>query len=257
MPNFTPSDSFPDVPALEDGKPANAAYLNQPHQALVNRTHALNKTISDSGLTRQGATRIREVADEAALKALVGMADGELAVTKDKGLLFRFRAGASSSDVERWVVKAASGTGLWINTAMQLGGGANGLVAADANERINGKLGDVTLEGPLTIGAGGSIPQRVQILPDADTTVSANAADVFVIYGNTAPRGYEIAHTGVSPGRTVKFVKTLSAGTDLVGSNGVSIASLHHDSGEEGQPDRWSATLCYVGAPLNKWIRVG
>src|SRR5690606_40721747 len=140
MPNFIPTDTFDNVPSLEDGKPANAAYLNAPHQALVNRTHWLKETIDSAGITRDGATRIREVADEAALKALTGMQDGELAITQDRGLVFRYSASASEPELARWVVAPNTDSGRWVNTAYKLVGGANGIVKTDANERIPAAL---------------------------------------------------------------------------------------------------------------------
>lgn len=128
MADFTPDDTFTSpVPALSDGQPANAAVLNAPHQALVNRTHWLKETIDSAGITREGATRIREVADEAALKALTGMEDGELAITQDKALLFRYSASAADAELARWVVAPAIGSGRWLNTAYKLIGGPGGL----------------------------------------------------------------------------------------------------------------------------------
>lgn len=129
MPNFPPIDHFDTgVPMLEDGKPANVAYLNQPHQALANRTHNLNETIKASGLTRQGATRIRQVADETALKTLQGMADGEYAaVVSLGGAMFRYSATAADPELARWVVKPVVGSGRWINAAYKLIGGPGGL----------------------------------------------------------------------------------------------------------------------------------
>lgn len=134
MINLIDNDEFTEpVRGISDGDPANAAFTNAGPQDLANRTRFLYNEIKEGGLTRDGATRIREVADEAALRALVGIGDGELAITKDKGLVFRHVATAGPiAEQERWVVKSGSGPGAWINTAFGLVGGPHGLVAADS-----------------------------------------------------------------------------------------------------------------------------
>lgn len=119
-------DIYPlQVRAISDGDPANADYTNRGPQDLANRTHNLKKTIDQSGLTREGATRIREVKDEAALRTLTGMADGELAsVAKLGGAIFRYDAASLEPQVERWSVMPNSGVGRWLNTARALIGDA-------------------------------------------------------------------------------------------------------------------------------------
>lgn len=263
MPNFIPNDVFPDVPSLEDGKPANAAYLNAPHQALVNRTHNLHKTIADGGLTREGATRIREVADEAALKALQGMGDGEVALVRATSLVYRYDASTPTTGVERWLVRPNSGVGRWVNTAFGLVGGAGGLVVLDPDERISGKLGATTVEGPLTIGAGGSIRQRVVMVepetPGATTydfACSVERGDVFVaaIPGGSDVPSCKLSDDGAFPGARVRFVRAnpgrLSV-TDTVAS-----AVLWSKIWAVGDPWNDAAVeFLYVNASV-RWVRI-
>ena len=187
MADFTPVDTFTSpVPALSDGQPANAAVLNAPHQALVNRTHWLKATIDSAGITRDGATRIREVADEAALKALTGMADGDLAITQDKALLFRYSASAADTELARWVVAPASGVGRWLNTAYKLVGGANGIVKTDANERIPAampKNGVVALaSGIFGWGQSVSSSSLVELAGHEVTVADVEAGDVVEVH---------------------------------------------------------------------------
>src|SRR5690606_37843060 len=171
MADFTPVDTFTSpVPALSDGQPANAVVLNAPHQALVNRTHWLKETIDSAGITRDGATRIREVADEDALKALTGMADGDLAITQDKALLFRYSASAADAELARWVVAPAIGSGRWLNTAYTLVGGAHGIVTTDANHRIPAAM---PKNGVIALKASGAtLPEWFSL---ADDKISENA----------------------------------------------------------------------------------
>lgn len=130
-------DIFPaQVRAISDGDPSNASFTNMAPQDLANRTRFLHNTLEQGGLKREGATKIREVADEAALRALAGMADGELAITKNNGLVFRYAAVAVGSEIARWIVTPNSGPGRWLNTAFSLLGGPRGLVWMDQDERI-------------------------------------------------------------------------------------------------------------------------
>lgn len=256
MADFTPDDTFTSpVPALSDGQPANAAVLNAPHQALVNRTHWLKETIDSAGITRDGATRIREVADEAALKALTGMQDGELAITQDKGLVFRFRAGVASSDIPRWVVQATSNEGLWVNTAFQLIGGPNGLVWRDANERMAGTFSALTLEGPLTMGDGASVRCRVLIGPDDDTTIENGKYDIVISGALTAHRAYKLTSVGAAEGNVIRIVHSQQPGDVTVIDDSINVlATLEHGSGDGSLPYKWSALFVFTSGA---WTRIG
>lgn len=223
-----------------DDDEANAASVEAPFQRLANRTHNLNETITQGGLTRQGATRIREVADEAALKVLTGMADGEYAaVASLGGATFRYSATAADAELARWVVKPVVGPGRWINTAFKLVGGPGGLattknqivaqvstVITIATEAINTtEKALLTTRLPLgTLQANDVIDvvSRVKVY-------SANGSDraligVDLVVDNSA-QAYEMGDHAVPPGLHIRSAQVGDevslAGRHVVKAGGV------------------------------------
>jgi len=121
------------VPVPDDGDPRTAASVNGALQALADRAAFLNAII---GATGTGAKKIRTVNGTAALKALVGMADGEIAVTNGgfpyASLIWIYSAAGADTEFIPWVVAPTVGGGRWYNTLqayVNQAGGASGTAA--------------------------------------------------------------------------------------------------------------------------------
>ena len=121
------------VPVPDDGDPRTAASVNGALQALADRAAFLNAIV---GATGTGAKKIRTVNGTAALKALVGMADGEIAVTNGgfpyASLIWIYSAAGADTEFIPWVVAPTVGGGRWYNTLqayVNQAGGASGTAA--------------------------------------------------------------------------------------------------------------------------------
>lgn len=99
-----------DIEGLEDGKPANALYLNFPHQQIADRTTWLKNTVDAMG-TRDGVTRVRYVPDTAALAALTGVVPGDVCQVGILGT-FIFEVLVDLM-IPGWVVESTSMPGLF------------------------------------------------------------------------------------------------------------------------------------------------
>lgn len=139
------SPTFPStltVPTAGDAVSAGAATpMRTAYQALLDGLQFLNVLTGTTGVKR-----LREVASVAALKALTGMADGDLAIQSGAtGFgLYRFRVeGAIGTDIGDWVYAATSATGNWYTIQVNLLalGGAGG---------ASPRLDTATIRAPFT-----------------------------------------------------------------------------------------------------------
>jgi hypothetical protein len=132
-PTFPSSLTVPtagDPVSAGSGTPMRVAF-----QGLLDGLQFLNLLTGTTGVKR-----LREVASGAALKALTGMATGDLAFATDTGGVFglyRFKTESPvGSDIADWVYAATSGTGNWYNvssTLMALGGAGGTSPRLDAS----------------------------------------------------------------------------------------------------------------------------
>jgi len=116
-----------------DGDVRNAASVQTGFQNLANRTAFFNAQIGALG---SGAKKVRTVASVAALKALLGMADGEIAITNGgfpyASNLWLYSIGGADTEFLPWIVAPNSGPGRWYNALqsnVNLAGGASGAAA--------------------------------------------------------------------------------------------------------------------------------
>ncbi len=127
---ITPVDVFTaSVPDIKNGDDGIEATFSQPLQALTNRTHNLNLT-----LTSRGVPRVRTVANQAALVALTGMTNGEHAIIKNQGL-YEYDPSSGATIAPPFVLAAAGG-GRWIFVGTTVVGAASGLAPLDASSKV-------------------------------------------------------------------------------------------------------------------------
>jgi len=115
--NITDVDAFTS-PATSpaDGDNRNASSVLTPFQTLANRTRFLYNI-----LTSTGVLKFRTVSGSVPLKALTGMADGDIAVISSVSTLgiYRFRLGSTlPADVARVGYNANDATGSWENVGV-------------------------------------------------------------------------------------------------------------------------------------------
>ena len=94
------------VPA--DGDARIAASVVAPFQVLADRTKYL-KTLTES----TGVTKIKTVADNAALKALTGMVSGDVVKQTDIRVLYVYDSGSSTAEYGGIIVQPTTGGGRW------------------------------------------------------------------------------------------------------------------------------------------------
>lgn len=116
-----------------DGDVRNAASVQTGLQNLANRTAFFNAQIGAAG---GGAKKVRTVATTTALKALLGMADGEAAITNGgfpyASNLWLYSLAGADAEFIPWIVAPNSGPGRWYNALqsnVNLAGGASGAAA--------------------------------------------------------------------------------------------------------------------------------
>jgi hypothetical protein len=140
------SPTFPSsltVPTAGDSVSAGAATpMRVAYQGLLDGLQFLNLLTGTTGVKR-----LREVATGAALKALTGMATGDLAFVTDTGGVFglyRFKTESPlGADIADWAYAATSGTGNWYNisSTLMVLGGAGG---------TSPRLDEATIRAPFT-----------------------------------------------------------------------------------------------------------
>ena len=94
------------VPA--DGDARTALSVEIPFQALANRSKYLNTLTGTTGVTK-----IKTVADNAALKALTGMATGDVVKQTDIRVLYVYDSGSATPEHNGIIVEPTTGGGRW------------------------------------------------------------------------------------------------------------------------------------------------
>lgn len=108
--NLTETSTFDatiTVPA--DGDARTAASVEVPFQALANRSKYL-KTLTET----TGITKIKTVADNAALKALTGMASGDVVKQTDIKVIYIYDSGLATAEHNGIIVEPTTGGGRWV-----------------------------------------------------------------------------------------------------------------------------------------------
>lgn len=107
--NLTETSTFDatiTVPA--DGDARTAASVVTPFQSLANRSKYL-KTLTET----TGVQKIRSVADNAALKALTGMASGDVVKQDDIRVIYVYDSGSATPEHNGIIVEPTTGGGRW------------------------------------------------------------------------------------------------------------------------------------------------
>jgi hypothetical protein len=116
--------------AFDTGDDLDETNFDEVLQRAADRAEYLKTQVDD---LQAGAKKFRIVASSAALKALTGMGNGEIAVvnaTGARGVYFFILTGAlPASDLTKWYYRADNLTGYWINLNSELMelGGADGV----------------------------------------------------------------------------------------------------------------------------------
>lgn len=108
--NLTETSTFDatiTVPA--DGDARTAASVVTPLQALANRSTYL-KTLTET----TGVTKIKTVANNAALKALTGMVTGDIVKQSDVKLIYIYDSALATPEHNGLIVEPTSGGGRWV-----------------------------------------------------------------------------------------------------------------------------------------------
>lgn len=120
-------DETVQVPDATDARTAGS--LLPAFETLTDRTRYL-KAEQDSGVRR-----IREFASLTALKALTGMADGEVALVVGLGL-YRYSASAAEASNEPLIAVPSSAGGRWRHAQISIAGVASGFASLGTNARV-------------------------------------------------------------------------------------------------------------------------
>lgn len=181
---LTPSATYGANPTFpEDGvDPETAAGLEVSVQCALNRAE-LAKSRLDAGVTK-----IRTVADIAALKAITGQATGDHAIVKDRGL-FEFDAAAALSTDDVNVVQPTAGGGRWQLSVRALRGTINGLASLDANSRVP------------------SAQLRGHVISSANSTTNPSSSGTL---SSPGPFGVAVASVSLTAGQVWEFFASFS-----------------------------------------------
>ena len=142
-----------------DGDVRNAASVQVPLQSLTNRSAFFNAQIGALG---SGVKKVRTASGVAAIKALVGMQDGEIAVTNGgfpyASLGWIYNAAGADPEFVPWVLAPNSGGGRWYNLLqayVNQAGGASGAAARwtipVANALVTVAQTSITAPGSYTV----------------------------------------------------------------------------------------------------------
>jgi hypothetical protein len=132
-------------------------------QPLTNRTTFLYTRLNT------GVLRIRTAATEAALKALTGMADGDVAVIAGAGGMrgmYVFLAGVTTAESSPQVIAPSTGTGRWFLHTYALHNQVRGYAMLDASARLPvAQLPAVVPGAVLSYGINEHIPAPTLTFP--------------------------------------------------------------------------------------------
>lgn len=247
---FEPAISVP-----VNGDKINGTAFEVPYQALANRTRNVRNELNT------GIKRVREVADKAALLALVGVKTGDFAYVVGMGL-YRFQTEDPSVDWSPGVIASPTQGGRWWNAAISSGTSSGGVLWASEGGAVlksglSLNINALALSGPMTkIGPTAVTHERVHVVPtDGDKTISVADGDVIFAYGSmVADRDYTLATpTGATP--QIRVVLRPQPGIHLTlkrASDGATIASMINGGGTA--PYFWSV-LCQHSS--DGWERIG
>lgn len=141
MMKLTDTDQFPvQIRAITDGDPANASYTNAAPQDLADRTRWLHNTLTQGGLTRQGATRIRFVEDLAEMAATLDVKRGDVCVASNAGAYVYWGPLGGSPAPAPWAYESTTHPGsYWVHSTFGItdrAGAPGGIVTLDHEGRI-------------------------------------------------------------------------------------------------------------------------
>lgn len=167
--NITEVDTFTAaVPSVADGDAASGTIFTAPLQALANRTKYLK------GIFDGGVSKIRTVANNAALIALTGMVTGDVVLQTDIYVLYVYDSASSATAHNGIIVQPTVGGGRWFADFSSITvRDANG----DARLTLNPPKAVVAEDYQSTV-AGSSLNFTVSALPFGPTvTMSLKAGD--------------------------------------------------------------------------------
>lgn len=225
MKNLTGSPSvFPAQRSLETGDDLDEATIEEAFQDAADRTQYLVQHVAQlENLTLiDGVQRLRAVTGSSGLKALSGMATGDVSLitfaSPSIGGLFLFKAGdvLPSGDIAGWAYAANDASGVWYrsDSPLMVLGGAGG------NQP---RLNPDRIRAPNSIVA---ILETVETLP--------NFREVASTSGLFEDSGFALGSNLFTAGDKVKILATFSANTTgnsgmkarLAVSNGVTTTDL-------------------------------
>lgn len=151
-----------------DGEGASMATMSPAFQALLNNDALFNALLSS------GVLRVRTVANDAALLALAGMANGEVALVKNRGLYLYVDPDATAA-ADPWVRQPAVGTGRWFHSLYALQAAAGGLATLDGGGLLpTSQLPAIATAGRYirTVSASNYIAGVVSNVPGNFSTVN-------------------------------------------------------------------------------------
>lgn len=163
-PTFSNSHTVPTA-----GQLVTAAAHKGYAQSLANN----DKWLYD--LLNSGVNRVRTVANLAALQALTGMVDGDVANCVSLGF-FRFHATDATSANNVTIVAPGVGSGRWRHVAVDLRGVANGLAPLDGSQLVPvANLPTNVANGVAGLDGSAKIPSAILPLRLVNTWVATTA----------------------------------------------------------------------------------
>lgn len=172
MPSIVTEDgSFPEtIEVPDDGEGATSASLEDTFvQDLANRTRHSNTVTEVSGVRR-----IRMVVDRAALKAVTGMATGDVRHVDGLGLYF-FDLSLAIAEASPWVLAPNVGSGRWVH---QMAGFVADFTGGGV-ATYNSTTGKVINPVPNRIVAS-YLQKRTPAVEDADEQITSTTSLTFV-----------------------------------------------------------------------------
>jgi hypothetical protein len=210
-----------DVPLPDDGDDMDAASFAVPMESCLDRTEALRARIGGTGAT-EGVSRLRRVANFAALTALAVVAgdDGAIAMVDDIGIYeYRF---ASAAAVGRWLAMSPAAAYSLVALARA--------AALDAGSPHVGPAVDV-IGAPLVLGtlAVGDVGELAVTIPGAK--VSGGTNSFFLVERDIGGGGYNLIPGGSVNNTAANYVPVTLVISYVVATAGVHTIRLSVDSG--------------------------
>lgn len=119
------------VPTPDDNELATGANFDGAFQPLANRTQYLRAILETTG-----AKLLRSVADVAALKALTGMASGEVAIVASSDAAYVYDSGSALASDDVLVVTPTTAPGRWKHVARGVADTAYGLATLSSAGKV-------------------------------------------------------------------------------------------------------------------------